>query len=488
MRGKMQDLAHIYFGMAAAENEVAEDRARFLRTYYDRWDLLPDFEQHRKFLLLGPKGAGKSAAARFIDLKWQDQLGQEKVFSTFVDFDELNRTQSPLTSLDRKLVGDVPALTDAAWRLFLGVRLLDSLISDPMCQLSRDPLVLKLVDDLRKAGMASDDYPQVLRRVRERRGVIGVPKWLSAELKSAETEALSAEQLGDAIIRLVVQSSSPNRHLLVIDGLDKAIGDNVAYWQTLAALVRVGDALRRLMQAERVDHVYAIILCRSDVFRRVRFADAAKIAADGGIHIDWGAEAENPRDVLLWDYLGHKAQMDRNAIFALLPPAINVGRRGRVSTDRYILQFTRYTPRDMTLMFNALKEEWQGSGIPSGAVVRRAADHFASRHLLTEMMAEASGLLPNRVIDRFEQIMSSLPRRVFDQEALERALAEAGVADDVSVGDFGEYLFLQGAIGNYRNTAGYVQFYHRRDAYKFQRRGPWVLHTGLVYAFNVPWT
>ena len=38
--------------------------------------------------------------------------------------------------------------------------------------------------------------------------------------------------------------------------------------------------------------------------------------------------------------------------------------------------------------------------------------------------------------------------------------------------ELGEYLFLQGAIGNFDERSGYVQFYHRRDTYKFKRRGP----------------
>ena len=47
---------------------------------------------------------------------------------------------------------------------------------------------------------------------------------------------------------------------------------------------------------------------------------------------------------------------------------------------------------------------------------------------------------------------------------------------------------MAGLIGNYDRNTGYIQFYHRRDTYKFKRTGPWQLHRGLMYAFNIPYS
>jgi hypothetical protein len=215
-------------------------------------------------------------------------------------------------------------------------------------------------------------------------------------------------------------------------------------------------------------------------------ADAPKIAADGGVHMEWAAEAKNPRDVLLWDYIAHKAAVPVDRIFALLPTSVPVG-GGGVSTDKYLLSFTRYTPRDMTLLFKSMQERASNPRGPSREETRSAADQFASRHLLAEIISEAVGLLPPSVIKVFEQILSGLPGRYFTKDNLEQSMQEAGIASSISLKAFGEYLFLQGAIGNHRETSDYVQFYHRRDAYKFQPNGPWVLHSGLTYAFNLPW-
>ncbi|MEV7625697.1 hypothetical protein [Actinoplanes sp. NPDC089786] len=329
---------------------MATDPDRFLKTYLDRWNVPDQIDSQGKFLVLGPKGSGKSAAANFVGLTWIRKYGEHAVFRTTVDFDELNRTQSPLYSLDKKLVSqEVTALTDSAWKLFIGVRLLDSLAEDNACSLGKDPQLLRLLQDLKTAGLASDDYPQVLRRVRERKGTISIPKFLSGELKSTETDSLGPGQLGDAIIGLVTKAGTPNRHILAIDGLDKAIGENDTYWRTLAALVRVGDTVTRRLREEGNRSVYIVIMCRTDVFRRISFADSAKIAADSGIHIAWGAEMQNPREVALWEYVAQKAQVDPDELIACLPDHLKVGRgRGkRIASMQYILQFTRYTPRDI---------------------------------------------------------------------------------------------------------------------------------------------
>lgn len=482
----MVDLRTLYFGQAAAENEVSADAELFRQTYLDRWGLLAGVETHERFLVLGPKGTGKSAAANFLRLEWERRYGTSAVFTQAVDFDELNRTQSPLAGLDKKLVGDVPFLTDSAWKLFISVRLLDSLLSDAACNLTRDAQVLQLAANLKQAELASDDFPQVLRRVREKRGLVGIPKVGEFEGKSGQSPEVAVPQLADALWLLVLNAETPNRHSLMIDGLDKAIGDNPAYWKTLAASIRVTDKMAR--RAREIDrrHIYVLVMCRSDVFRRVRFADAAKISADGAIHMDWSAEADNPRDVKLWEYISHKAQTSVENILEALPPTVRVGASTKVARERYILQFTRYTPRDMTLLFNSLKAHATSATL-SNSQVRRSVDSFSSQHLLAEIISEATGLLREDMIDRFEQILSGVPRRVITRAELTASMVAAGFMDPNDVATFGEYLFLQGAIGNYRPGADFVQFYHRRDSYKFQSEGPWMLHSGLVYAFNIQW-
>ncbi len=322
--------------------------------------------------------------------------------------------------------------------------------------------------------------------MREKKGGFNF-KAISGETTWRDGETLSPGQLADALIDMVMVAGTSSRHLFTIDGLDKAITENQSYWLTIAALIRVTAVLNRLSVSSGRATVFVMLMCRSDVFRQVRIADAPKIAADGGLHVNWHAEASNARDVLLWDYLA-KAEVDKDELLAFLPTSVSVGQQGGgVEALRYLLDFTRYTPRDISLLFKSLQETSSGSTL-TGGEVRNACDNFASQHLLAEIIAEAVGLLPNRVVERLESILGSFTKRVITRGDLSQAVEDQGLADVITERALGEYLFLQGAIGNYKPEAGYIQFFHRRDAAKYQASGPWVLHTGLVYALNVPWS
>ncbi|MFI2077020.1 P-loop ATPase, Sll1717 family [Streptomyces triculaminicus] len=491
LSGSKMDIMHLYFGKASAESEIAADSERFLNTYLDRWDLLRQVGSHEKFLILGPKGSGKSAAAYYVELSWKKELGENRVFADFVDFDDLNKSSTPLSAIDKKIVSEqISSPTETAWKLFIGVKLLESLVRDHACSLSADPQVLKLLRDMSDAGLASDDYPKVLRRVRERRAGINL-RVLSGERKSKEeAELLSPAQLAEAIMGMICQAGTPNRHLLSINGLDKAIGDNDAYWRTCAALIRVGAKICHELQVAGNRSIYLLIMCRSDVFRRIIFADSQKIAADRGVHMEWGAEARNALDVTLWEYIARKAGIETSELFSLFPKFVYVGKGGKrpIELPKYLLDFTRYTPRDMSQLFDSVRSRAVAYQPLTGEQVRSGADYFATFSLLHEIMSEAKGLLPDVVVNRLEQIISTLPAVRFDSEDLKASLEQAEVLDSVSLMDFAEYLFLQGAVGNYRRGTGYVQFYHRRNTATFDRHGPWVLHTGLAYALNIPFS
>lgn len=142
----------------------------------------------------------------------------------------------------------------------------------------------------------------------------------------------------------------------------------------------------------------------------------------------------------------------------------------------------------MSLLFTAIQARARNSGRVSAEQLRAGAESFATSYLLPEITSEATGLLPSEAIAKLPRILNSLPATIFDHDDLANAMDEAQISGLVSADDLGEYLFLQGALGNYRPQVRYVQFYHRRDTYDFNPRGPWILHTGLAYALNIPFS
>jgi len=141
----------------------------------------------------------------------------------------------------------------------------------------------------------------------------------------------------------------------------------------------------------------------------------------------------------------------------------------------------------MSLLMKRLQEVVPQRGRILGDQVRQAVDNFASRDLLTILLAEASGLLDDETKEALPAILGGLPHaRQFSRSDLVASMKEAEV-NDAKVRDLAQFLFLAGAIGNSTADGEYVQFYHRRDTYAFRASGPWALHRGLMYALNVPW-
>jgi hypothetical protein len=480
----------LYFGKASAEAEVAADPDRFLRTFYDRWEVERSVWKQDYFLVVGPKGAGKSAIGEYIRLSLEASAGSHAVFAKTLNLDEVSPNLSPITSITSKLASDETAgTTAAAWRLFLTLRMFELVVKDQSCSLARDPAVLQLAARLRSAGLTPGDFPTLLRRVRENKTSVSIKGFVGRDWIDKDTSEIAASHVGEALTELLVQMTSDNHFLLVIDGLDRIISDNSAYWRTLAALIVVADDLHKKFQQAAAD-LRILVMCRSDVFRMIHFADSDKIAGDSVLYIDWGAQQTKRSDSPLWDYIARKAEITTDELFSLLPDKVTVGQRAgnprSIRIADYLLDFTRSTPREMALLMQQIQLATPTNGYVTEDRVREAADAFASRDLLTIVNAEATGIVKSEFREgKLAEVISGLPAAVgITLQDFSRVIRMVGLNDELA-GSLTEFLFMAGLIGNYDNDTGYVQFYHRRDTYKFRRQGPWILHVGLMYAFNI---
>lgn len=485
-----QKFNELYFGKAAAETEVERNPERFFQTYFDYWNVARKVRERDFFLVLGPKGSGKSAVGAYARLTMVNRYGQESTFAATLDMNSIGPGVTPLSSITTKLVTEANSgTTDSAWTLFIALRILALLRADQSCSLSRDPKVARLYAQLESAGLIEGDFPTVLRRIRENSLSFSF-KGVGIGSKSHPTDEVSAGLLGNSLVELIRGAESENKFLLTLDGLDKIVGDNAAYWSTLAALLRVGNDLHHRLNTARAD-ITLLIMCRTDIFRRIQFADADKIQADSSLYVDWDSESTKPYDSPLWDYLARKACMpSADNLLAFLPPNVRVGEstKKEIPTAKYLIDFTRSTPREMSLLMKQIQDAVPVGGSITAERVRIGADRFARRDLLSVVSAEATGVLESAIRDRLEGIIASLPCAFgLTNKEVAAALTSNGLDADMT-GTLCEFLFLAGLIGNVDANSGYIHFYHRRDTARFNRTGPWVLHKALMYAFNLPYS
>src|SRR5687768_15217798 len=117
----MTNFTDLYFGLAAAENEATEDPKRFVQSFVDQNDSVNRIRRREKFLLLGPKGCGKSAIGEYFRLQAQDwdYLVELRDFSTF-----------PLNEVSEVRTGESasPLRTVTAWRFLILCALFDLIL------------------------------------------------------------------------------------------------------------------------------------------------------------------------------------------------------------------------------------------------------------------------------------------------------------------------------------------------------------------------
>ncbi|WP_336157482.1 P-loop ATPase, Sll1717 family [Amycolatopsis sp. VC5-11] len=487
----------LYFGKSAAENEAEIDPVKFYNSFTDLWNLPARILSGEVFLLTGPKGAGKSAVAKYLELDTKKKFGESGSFVRLTNLDELQK--SSFTTDEKKNTSSEIGvgsyhLSDSAWKLFICIRIIESLFSDQSCRLSDVGKLRELFKAMQKVGLTEDDFPQILRKVRKRSTSFHVPKIADTTIESAETESLNIQQLGDALLRHIEAALTDNVHILVIDGLDRAIVASNAYWESISSLVRTCESIHLRLRASR-STIRIALLCRSDLFGRVRFPDAPKIREDWGQSIEWHYGTDEAEDSFLWDVVDNKAKIGLPAkmdvVASYFPVTVPKGKSGApIAIHEHLLRMTRQTPRDILQLMREIARMSPQSVELSGRQVRAGVNNYCRTYFVEEIRAEMRGLLSDEVPDRIESLLQRIGTRVFNREQFMRSFDQCGLAEFADGDRVLEYLFLAGAIGNLVPTQNEdrIQFYHRRNTSQLNARGPLIMHGALVYGLNLSWS
>src|SRR6266536_6307375 len=159
----------LYFGMSDARNEVTEDEASFVKSYVDLNDASQALINGRKFMVLGPKGTGKSALAWYLQATERD--GSHLVLVR-------DATALPLAEVPRVQTGQAPGpeRTVVAWKFILLCNYLELLLRDQGCSVQGNNEVLRVARLLRDFGFMGDASGHALLRAANTTITIPIPK------------------------------------------------------------------------------------------------------------------------------------------------------------------------------------------------------------------------------------------------------------------------------------------------------------------------
>ncbi|WP_345516054.1 P-loop ATPase, Sll1717 family [Phytohabitans houttuyneae] len=480
----------LYFGEASAEAEAEKWPLYFVNSFLDHSGVAKRICEGDAYLLIGPKGAGKSSYVEYLRL----QAPEASQF--FIRREDLGELRGALKT-DLSLSESGAELTELAWSTWIWTHLFDSLMADNGASPQLDPETVSLHAELRMAGVATGDFRTVLREIRRKQHKFAVPRIYEFTSASGHETRVNIGQLRDLLADIVCKARTSSTHVLALDGLDSAEIGTDSYWKQLAALLRASTrAHQQLRSAE--SRVRICLLCRSDVFLKIPIPDSNKIRHAWGVELKWDYGLETPKDSILWEMLEKKVAARGASTGDLLetyfPSYMEVGKRTRprrIPMPRYLLELTRSTPRDMVMLMRYIQDELnpqQGLDIDR---IRAGANSYCKYYFTGEVINELIGMVDASIAQGVISAMTRLPARRFSREDFLDLFSNQDGPSALEADTILRQLYLVGAIANYKPSGGgeeYVKFYHRRSHAELDLRGPFLLHNALTYGLNLPWT
>jgi hypothetical protein len=484
----------LYFGKTDSKNEATDDPDAFVRSYVDLGGAVQEIKAGDKFLVLGPKGTGKSALAWYLQVT-------EDGSSHLADVRDASSL--PLAEVPRLQTGQPAGAerTVVAWKFILLCSYLELLLRDQSSSLQKDPEVIRVAGVLREFGFMSDASGRALVTAAKKTITIPIPG-LGEVYKRESGRTINIFNLLPYLEKWVSENAARNRHVLLLDGLDSILLNDPQYEESLSSLVQAAYQLNQKLKAEQASGS-VVLLLRNDLFSRIslRVPDSQKMRDDLSFDLDWrvlsGAAGVNAPLIKLVNQKTARAlgleHVDVLSYFEDITVGARTDRPRTFPVLQYFLNLTRHTPRDMLRLFEAIRRveaaetfPSRSDGLLSAEVVREGVVQYSTKYFLDAIRNEFAG---NPLgADAAQQALRAL--RNMNRQRFVRADFAAACADlelDLDVDRLLELLFFAGAIGNSAGLGpkSYMQFYHRRNDSEIYLKGAFILHNALIHAWNL---
>ncbi len=389
----------LYFGLSDSRNEANQNREAFIKTYVDLNDATGAVINGEKFLVLGPKGTGKSALAWYLE-------------ATEINGDHLalvrDASDLPLAEVPRLQTGQEPGpeRTVVAWKFILLCNYLELLLRDQGCSVQGNNEVLRVARLLRDFGFMGDASGHALLRAANTTITIPIPK-LGPIYKRESRPTLNIYNLIPYLETWVSEAASMLRHVLLVDGLDSIFLNDVKYDQSLSSLVQAAYSVNQRLRQRQATGSIALLL-RNDVFSRIALAlpDSQKMRDDLSIDLDWrilsgqsGVRA--PLMTLVNAKAGRAVGEESVDVLGYFPSQIKVGGRGdtprRFPTFQYLLNMTRHTPRDLLRLFEEIRRVeaaevyGKANDLLSESAIREGVLQYSTKYFVGAISNEFAG-------------------------------------------------------------------------------------------------
>lgn len=450
--------------------------------YVDINSITDEIFKPNKYLVYGPKGAGKSAlASKLVSLA-------SKRWDFFCKVDDLEEFEFNLLKKTGGKTGDKIGGGVTVWKLLLYIRMFASFSDDQFLSKAGSRIQI-FSSELRQYGFLDSTSLVEIMQETSRKGLYtkfsGTIAAIQAKLERVESLKVKdpAELVKAIELAFDDLPDFDSTHYLILDGLDYPLRngrDNAPYLADLIAAVRqVNNKFATSNFKAKI-----IVLFRDEILDIIPDPNLTKRANDNGISLDWYDLEKSPFETYLLKVIEERAKLagyDQSIkeLWSIWFPKIVAGK----DSVNFILDSTRYLPRDLISFFRNLQKINKEPPFTEQDVFQ--AMNSYSGWLVEELSDALVGLVDEDVRLGMEGMLSEIGPR-FRTKEFQDVMDDYGL-DSTKAEKVLQELFKTSWIGNVwkKFDSNRFAWKHRNKKAIFSPRKNSVVHNGLLKALNL---
>lgn len=403
------DYRNIKFGELSAEEEADKDQKLITDGFYNFKDVYEKIVNGSEFLVLGNKGSGKSIVGEHIKSKSGLQEDGSYLFVS-----KQGMKDFPFKSFAKIIPGGegIETKFPTAWQWALLVQVILSFNND--FGKSNDFLaeINQAVENLTKIGILPTATISDLAKISGTNEFkIKIMSFeLSGDLTPSKATDLMFSQVVAHLKGVTSHLQSPNKHLIIIDGLDDQLSDRNHQFLAIAALIDVASELNKEFREKNVP-MKIVILCRKDIHAKLPGANKNK-GSGYTVSLNWYEDQVDPKKkniVRLAQLRAEKSGLTGD----LFDKHFQSKYEGNSPAIEYLLYNTRYTPRDFLRLLTAIKEFKKDFGAATEDDINKAVKKYSTDYFWPEIEDELDGYTDRSNISELKKALIHFQKRDF---------------------------------------------------------------------------
>lgn len=474
---------NINFRYTDAQEEKHYSPEIIEKTFVDLGNILEKIKRPEKFIVSGPKGAGKSALASKL------QMESEHSWNLFVNSDNLEQFDFRLLAKSTSEKACGLNSTVNVWQLLLLIRFVPLFLNDHAVADGNDSL-RKLNLGLERIGLETSDSLINIVEYTSSKGVFSKLKGLAGEVgfNIGSNEKCNIKQPAEIVntIKYVlreIRGVELKKYYLILDGLDYTIRYGIDNAHYLADLISASRLLNLYFSNLKID-AKIILLLRDEILTAIPDPNLAKRINDNGIPLKWYDNSRDPFRTSLLEVIQKRANL--------------VGITGNISdiwsqwfdSDveqkelKLILDNTRYLPRDLISFFRELQKIKTTPPFSREDILAALANY--SDWFFSELNDSLVGIIDEDIRVNLPSILSSVGKK-FSIDDFNNAKEKICPTSKSSSESILRELFNTSWIGNMWDDNGQFRYAwrHRKKNAVFNSNFSICLHKGLYKTLNL---